>query len=186
MMATNPINKRLWNGPLPFDEKIKELRDAGEYHKICRWCGKPVPAGRRTWCSNKCVDEYQMVSDWNYVRKKVFERDGGICALCGIDCSAVKAAAREMLTKIKSIQGYYRSPKIASSLMGLHNGFDLFHKFLKENKIYLNRSMWEVDHIIPVVEGGGLCGLDNLRTLCIWCHANETKKLRSRMKRKEL
>jgi len=28
----------------------------------------------------------------------------------------------------------------------------------------------EVDHIIPVEEGGGSCGLDNLQTLCHNCH----------------
>ena len=38
----------------------------------------------------------------------------------------------------------------------------------------------EIDHIIPVVEGGGCCGLDNLRTLCTQCHREETNKLMQR------
>jgi len=41
--------------------------------------------------------------------------------------------------------------------------------------------MWEMDHIIPVSEGGGSCGLDNLRTLCIRCHKAETAALKSRL-----
>ena len=30
---------------------------------------------------------------------------------------------------------------------------------------------WHADHIRPVYKGGGLCDLDNLRTLCLPCHA---------------
>jgi 5-methylcytosine-specific restriction endonuclease McrA len=44
----------------------------------------------------------------------------------------------------------------------------------------MTRRLWEMDHIIPVVEGGGDCGLENLRTLCISCHAKETADLAAR------
>lgn len=33
----------------------------------------------------------------------------------------------------------------------------------------------EIDHIIPVWAGGGLCWLSNLRPLCISCHKQKTK-----------
>ena len=29
---------------------------------------------------------------------------------------------------------------------------------------------WHADHILPVFRGGGLCTLENLRTLCVVCH----------------
>lgn len=38
----------------------------------------------------------------------------------------------------------------------------------------------EIDHIIPVIEGGGCCGLDNLRTLCLACHRRQTAGLAKR------
>ena len=41
--------------------------------------------------------------------------------------------------------------------------------------------LWQADHIIPVIEGGGECGLDNYRTLCTDCHKAETAKLRQRL-----
>ena len=40
---------------------------------------------------------------------------------------------------------------------------------------------WEADHIIPVSEGGGLCGLEGYRTLCKKCHGKESGELRKRL-----
>ena len=49
-----------------------------------------------------------------------------------------------------------------------------------KNAIHCKRKfgggLWDADHIIPVKNGGGCCGLDNLRTLCIPCHKNITYK----------
>lgn len=42
-------------------------------------------------------------------------------------------------------------------------------------------SWWEADHIIPVAEGGGGCGPEGYRTLCLRCHRAETKKLAGRL-----
>lgn len=39
---------------------------------------------------------------------------------------------------------------------------------------------WHADHIVPVVEGGGLQGLENFRTLCVACHQTATAELRER------
>lgn len=41
--------------------------------------------------------------------------------------------------------------------------------------------LWQADHILPVVEGGGESGLDNLRTLCTKCHREATAALRKRL-----
>jgi 5-methylcytosine-specific restriction protein A len=43
------------------------------------------------------------------------------------------------------------------------------------------RTWWEADHIVPVVEGGD-SGLDNVRTLCLPCHREETAALRERLR----
>jgi len=39
---------------------------------------------------------------------------------------------------------------------------------------------WEADHVIPVIEGGGSCGLEGFRTLCRPCHKIETTALAKR------
>jgi hypothetical protein len=42
----------------------------------------------------------------------------------------------------------------------------------------VNTHLWEADHIVPVVHGGGgSCGLENLRTLCRACHHRATALL---------
>ena len=42
-----------------------------------------------------------------------------------------------------------------------------------------NRPRWEADHIVPVADGGGECGLDNYRLLCRPCHLRVTLEWRS-------
>ena len=46
---------------------------------------------------------------------------------------------------------------------------------------------WHADHIIPVAEGGGLCGVEGYRTLCVPCHKKESALLAARLagKRRE-
>jgi hypothetical protein len=39
-------------------------------------------------------------------------------------------------------------------------------------------SLWDADHIRAVVDGGGECGLDNMQTLCVWCHREKTASAR--------
>lgn len=34
----------------------------------------------------------------------------------------------------------------------------------------LEGNAWHADHIVPVYKGGGLCQIENLRTLCVPCH----------------
>ena len=39
---------------------------------------------------------------------------------------------------------------------------------------------WEADHIRPVSEGGGECGLEGFRTLCLLHHKQATRELAQR------
>lgn len=118
--------------------------------RLCRQCATEVPSGRRTFCSEECVAAWRILTDGAFVRKKVLERDHGICAACGADALATRPDLR---TKLADYAGY-----VASS----------------------SGSLWQADHIVPVVEGGGLCGLDGYRTLCTACHRRETAALARR------
>lgn len=124
----------------------------------CRWCGSQIMGMRRSFCSDVCVHEHKLRSDVGYMRKAVFERDNGICSVCKRDCEKLKKDALEIL-------------KVGNDAA----------KFLKEAgfperriKLFLNKergaSLWDADHVIPVILGGGGCGLEGMRTLCVPCH----------------
>jgi 5-methylcytosine-specific restriction protein A len=102
---------------------------------LCRRCSVEVPEGRFTFCSAACVHEWKLRSQPTYLRRQVFKRDGGRCALC---------------------------PAVQPSFRGA----------------------WDADHIVPVAEGGGECGLENMRTLCRPCHQRQTARLRQRLAEK--
>lgn len=133
----------------------------------CRWCRQPVTDSRRkTWCSKACVDEYRSHSA-NGQRRSVFKRDLGICAGCGRDCEA-------LFNKVR-----LRIQRHDPGATALRRILLLLH--LQLTSWYWPRSFWEVDHILPVSEGGGgACGLTNLRTLCVPCHRKATEALRER------
>ena len=96
------------------------------------------------------------------LRKVVFERDQGVCALCGLDTAALEAAIVAIPCHTEA-RGYWRS-----------------HVLRKEGWP-TKGSLWLADHIVPVAEGGGDLGMDNLRTLCHKCHLKETRELRKRL-----
>jgi 5-methylcytosine-specific restriction enzyme A len=116
---------------------------------LCRWCRREVPKGRRTFCGDDCVQEWRIRSDPQYVRTLLFDRDNGICAECGLDTIAewhrLKLLERE-------------DPKS-------------YAKECATRKVPKNRkSFWDSDHVVAVSQGGGECGLEGFRSLCIWCH----------------
>ena len=124
---------------------------------LCRWCAVAVPRGRRTFCSAACVHAWRMRTSTSYLRQQVLLRDNGICARCTVDTLAAYRL-------IRKARGTRRNRLL--SLWGLA-ALD-------------RKSLWDADHILPVVEGGGECELANLRTLCVHCHRVVTSALRAR------
>ena len=128
---------------------------------LCRWCNLEVPQGRFTFCSDWCTDEWRLRSNPGYLRDRLFERDKGICAQCGLDCVA-------QLRHIKKLRGVARAKATTEWVLG--------HR----------KSLWDADHIVPVAEGGGECDLMNMRTLCLRCHRLSTEELRQRLVKKRV
>ena len=123
---------------------------------LCRWCSLEVPPGRHTFCSDWCVAEWRVRTDPGYVRERVLQRDQGVCAQCGVDCVAA-------WKHLKRLRGIGRLKALAD--WGLRSGSGV------------RKSLWDADHILPVVEGGGECDLENIRTLCLKCHRLATAQL---------
>ena len=139
---------------------------------LCTLCREEVPAGRRTWCSQTCVDLYIEDSNWTLLRRKVRQRDRGICAICGLDTRKLKRRYRKLLKWFRARGGS------AGLLRGAWaDKYGIPYRRLKGD-------LWDADHIVPICEGGPN-QLSNLRTLCIPCHHAETRKLKARRRTAE-
>ena len=138
-----------------------DLRRGPNGLPLCRWCDLEILAKRRrTFCSDFCVHQWRLRSDAGYLRDQVFARDKGRCAVCHADTLAIFSA-------LKRARGTAREEGLR--IYGMRS-------------IKSRRSLWDADHILPVAEGGGQCDLDNLRTLCLLCHREETARLRTRLR----
>lgn len=128
----------------------------------CRWCGKGIakPDGtqhmRRRW-HEACLTEF-LDHDPRRLRQKVFVRDKGVCAACGVNTEVMEARMKQE----RRSHGGYRS--LTDTGLQLH---------LEGYKI--SQSLWEMDHVVALADGGGN-GLDNLQTLCQPCHRGKTSR----------
>jgi 5-methylcytosine-specific restriction protein A len=119
----------------------------------CRWCGEAIvylggakqgkPDRRRRW-HPECVDAYN-ATDPRELRRRVRRRDRGQCAVCRLDTYALKRRMK---------------------------GRGMWSK-LCEKGFVRRRSLWELDHIVPLIEAGSH-DLSNLQTLCVPCHRKKT------------
>lgn len=113
-----------------------------------------------------CVHEWLLRSDPQYMRLHVLARDGGVCAGCGTNTIALADAIRVLGRA--DMRFWSRPDSIAAGAVeALGYRVHDIHRL----------SLWEADHIVPVVEGGGECGLDGMRTLCVVCHRRESAAL---------
>jgi 5-methylcytosine-specific restriction endonuclease McrA len=130
---------------------------------LCRWCKTEVKPPRRTFCSEECVHEWRIITDWTYARRQVIKRDKSICQICSIDLKKLRKEFRQMNEQERLIRA----------------------EELKIPKFKIGHSFIEVDHIVPWVEGG-TNELTNLRVLCPACHRIQTNLLLVRIKNKKM
>lgn len=121
----------------------------------CRWCGQYIvfEVGDRCGEVNKrrrwhqaCVDTYNE-SDPREARRRIRKRDRGRCADCCVD-----------------------TYKVRRELMKLGRGRA---KSIRAKGYKPGKSFWELDHIVPLIDGGAHND-ENLQTLCTPCHAAKT------------
>jgi 5-methylcytosine-specific restriction enzyme A len=140
--------------------ETRDLPRGASGRPLCRQCGSETAPPRRSFCSDLCVHEWRLRTDASYLREQVFKRDHGRCALCGLDTESLR---RRLFVLARRDRSAWR-------------------RLMADLRISRKRaSLWDADHIVPVCEGGGECGLDNIRTLCLACHRRETDRLRLRL-----
>lgn len=64
--------------------RIKDTEDKFDSNgtKLCRNCTNQVSEGRRHYCSEVCMDEFNRNNSWFWVRKDVLRRDRYTCSIC--------------------------------------------------------------------------------------------------------
>ena len=143
---------------------------------LCRYCKTPdIRPPRRTFCSPECVHEYRLRTSSQYIRECLYKRDKGICSLCNMDTKTIKEALLDTDCLCTKKRSRYRKKYVKGDV--IHN--EICIDIRNANKLGLKRKvwrrkngggLWDADHIVRVEFGGGCCGLDNLRTLCLPCH----------------
>jgi hypothetical protein len=174
--AKERARERMDNGTA--DENDKAILEG----HLCAFCGGNLSAASKvrgvesTYCSRECAEEGRLKRGGMYsstrVRDQLFALEFGVCCLCGINAHALytRIAALEPAERLNALcNANWKLPVTAKAL----------ERLLQNPK---EAHFWNADHITAVAEGGGGCGLDNLRTLCVPCHAAETEKLQRRLK----
>ncbi len=158
----------------------------------CTWCGAAVGKGRRSWCSQRCVDEFRSHCDPQYVLARINRwANGGCksawrvlrCESCGLDVNARACAARWMQKRVVGLRPHRRS-RVGRRKKILRDRMASILYRARWDRRLLPLDQWELDHVTPVCEGGGLCGPEGLRVLCVPCHRKATAALRKRLSRR--
>lgn len=191
-------------------ESAKTQRDEKGNIVCSCGCGRPPGKGRRTWHSQECVDKWMVANSSQYVRDKLYERDKGVRAMCGVDAKRAHRRARVASSTWEWARKHGWSARIDSwhfkpgwnapvpeFLRGTAHWSAGRSRRIQEARekrlaamraegwnVHRQSSWWEADHIVLVVEGGGQCGIENYRTLCVRCHRKVTRELRARLAEK--
>lgn len=168
-------------------QPAKLLRDHDGKIVCSCGCGRHPAPPRRTWFSRECVNAWRERNDLAFIREKLWQRDKGICALCGCDSTAEFQRWKEAVRQAgKFVDWFLQAWRLAEEHR--HDWKLRAKERSRMSERWLppggwtsgRRTAWDADHIVPVVEGGGQCDLSNYRTLCHPCHKKVTAELAKR------
>lgn len=139
---------------------------------LCKLCQNPCQNNNATtpyfledlFCNLSCYEEYRARTSARFLRDELFQIEHGVCRNCKLDCHKLVKHIRPL--SLENRQKYIKevAPEIGRRKKLLHK---IVHDPTEKNT-------WHADHIIPVYRGGGECRLENMRTLCVACHADVT------------
>lgn len=179
------------SGYVVYDDDTRSARIGYVVPKgTCTWCGEGVKEKRRrTWCSESCVDEFKLRTQAHLRDVVIPERDHGRCRGCKLDTVRLRRLVLRLAGTRHPISSKARDdPRYDPWLLygGSGKQIDVGRVFrlLKLEppplSVLARRVWWDMDHETPIVEGGDPFALDNLRTLCLWCHRSATAELSTR------
>lgn len=134
----------------------------------CTWCRSELRSRRLKWCPdqdiqtgfNACVAEFLARQNYVAARPFVWCRDQGTCRRC----------RRDLRFQDRSVPNYRGSWQAMTP--------EVWEAY--RLRIGCGSEPWECDHIVPVAEGGGALGFENLQVLCVPCHKKKTAEQAAR------
>ncbi|XP_019643922.1 PREDICTED: DNA annealing helicase and endonuclease ZRANB3-like [Branchiostoma belcheri] len=147
---------------------------------LCLWCQKPVSQQQSSlaadtegasshvrpsrYCSTECKEEYRIrMKGSHHSRQQLRDTEFGVCQICGTNM-------RQIFQQVKDLPMSERKVFLKTTPLSSLPAAQL-NKIIADPK---EGQFWHADHIVPVADGGGLCSLDNFRTLCVACHRKVT------------
>ncbi|KAK8694990.1 hypothetical protein V6N13_072533 [Hibiscus sabdariffa] len=156
---------------------------------LCKLCQKPCE-GRNAkipeyfedlFCNIGCYEEYRLRTSNRFLRQELFQLEHGICTNCQLDC-------HKLVKNLKPLSFERRREYINKVAPNIASQKSLVDKLVSDP---FEGNAWHADHIVPVYRGGGECRLENMRTLCVACHAvvtaeqcAERRSMRTKAKKK--
>lgn len=150
---------------------------------LCRRCSKTVKPPRRTFCSKKCVDRWNLDRNPRKQRKVVFARDRGICCKCGTDTERLRELWRLALRwcwHVATSEFYTGLPgSLVKHYLAAAEAVrrDVAAEQRHYGMVGARLTIWDMDHIVEVDRGGGgRFRLRNMQTLCVPCHKEKSAR----------
>lgn len=157
------------------------------------------------FCGGRCDALHAARTSASAARAALFRVERGVCCACGLDCHAL---VRDLRAIQKKKNGRVQGSDVADNKKRL---LPLLSWRRRRLALILERApsfrgakaaaaaarlagsavgghAWQADHVVAVHRGGGACGVGNLRTLCVPCHAEVTAaqaRERARRRRRE-
>ncbi|XP_047314227.1 DNA annealing helicase and endonuclease ZRANB3-like isoform X1 [Impatiens glandulifera] len=139
---------------------------------LCKFCQSPCQSEHAKtpeyfedlFCKLACHEEYRMRTSNNFLRRELFQIEKGVCTFCQLNCHKLVKDIRPLSLENRLKYIMKVAPKLSE------------HKKLLDKLVHhpTEGNAWHADHTIAVYLGGGECNLENMRTLCVACHAEVT------------
>ncbi|XP_074316409.1 uncharacterized protein LOC141652718 [Silene latifolia] len=139
---------------------------------LCKLCQNPCSGVNAKkpkdfldlFCSLACYGDYRSRTSGSFLRQELFEVERGVCTNCNLDC-------HKLVQYLKPLSKEDREKYIEREAPQLTKHKKLHDKLVSEPT---EGNAWHADHKIAVFLGGGECKVENMRTLCVACHADVT------------
>ncbi|PSC75396.1 DNA annealing helicase and endonuclease ZRANB3 [Micractinium conductrix] len=155
--------------------------------RLCINCAKAVPGKAAAqppealldgmtllFCGGECERRFGLKSNGSAYRRAVFKLERGVCVACKLDCHKLVKRLQAVEKGSRGWEEQRRRIIAARAPRLMARGYKAYLDVLVRRAVEGNA--WQADHVVPVYKGGGLCDVDNLRTLCVACHADVTKE----------